>query len=414
MTIAHPPSRVLALLTLAAALSACGGDGGDATGTDASNGAAAPAADGASAGSASGGSTNAPGAAGATGSTGSASGTNPSSGGGTTTAGSSGATGSAGGGSSGGGTAAIPAAGTLQTSILPTSYPSGSQGGPTLAAINSARKEAGAGLLNQSTQLDVAAAAHATYLETNMGTSGHDEDPSRINFFAPAPASRIVKAGFAAGDWAEAIRNSGTLLDPNHCAEKLLNSLYDAVALLGPATHVGFGFGNNFATTPFCVSVLATPSSNLYGQFASAGSMVTYPYDGQTGVPKAFDVNAESPRPPLALFPNVVAGTTVIVNVRNADYLQLLAAGTLDVSVTQFELADQSGNRVPASVLANPSLRAGPGLTLHADPDLLTGAAVLIPLASLTGSHTYTVTFSATLKAGGPALSKTWSFTTGL
>lgn len=295
--------------------------------------------------------------------------------------------------------------------MLPTSYPSGSLGAHALASVNSARQAAGAGLLNQSVPLDVAAAAHATYLTTNIGATGHYEDPTKFNFFELSPASRISKAGFASGDSMEAISNSGTLLTSD-CVQKLLNSLYGAVALLGPATHVGFGFGANFAGTPICVSVLATPSNDLYGQVASAGSMVTYPYGGQTDVLEAFDVNIESPRPSLALFPNTIAGTTVIVNVRNADYLNLQAAGTLDFSISEFELTDKSGNQVPASILANPSLRAGPGLTLSADPGLLTGAAVLIPLAPLARDHTYTVAFSATLSAGGPVLSKTWSFTT--
>jgi len=306
---------------------------------------------------------------------------------------------------------AVPAEGNLQTSIPATSYAVGSAGASAIASLNAARQGAGAGLLVQSTQLDDSAAAHAIYLATNLGSTGHSEDPTKINYFELSPESRIAKAGFAAGDSTEAISNAGTLL-ASDCMQQLLNSLYNAVALLGPSTHVGFGFGTNFATTPFCVSVLATPSSNLYGQVAGAGSLLTYPYGGQSEVVEAFDVNVQSPRPPLSLFPNTMAGTPVIVNVRNADFVNLLAAGTLNVVVNRFELTDRSGNRVPSAVLANPSLRPGAGMTLNADADLLTGAAVLIPLAPLSRAHTYTVVFSAELKAGGPGLDKTWSFTT--
>jgi uncharacterized protein YkwD len=407
MDSAHQPFRVLAALTLAAALCACGGDGGDGTSAD---GASMPAADGAPA-SGSSGSTNSTGAAGSTGTSGAGGAANVGAGDGTTTSGSSGATGSAGTGSTAPGTTTIPAAGNLQTTTPPTSYTSGSAGAGAIASLNAARQGAGAGLLVQSTQLDDAAAAHARYLAANIGSTGHTEDSTKINYYELSPASRVAKAGFAAGASTEAISNSGTLL-ASDCMQPLLNSLYNAVALLGPSTHVGFGFGSNFATTPFCVSVLATPSSSLYGQVAGTGSLLTYPYGGQYEVIEAFDVNLETPRPPLTLFPNTMAGTPVIVNVRNADFVNLLAAGALDVVVNRFELTDQSGNRVPAAVLANPSLRPGAAMTLNADADLLTGAAVLIPLAPLLRAHTYTVVFSAELKAGGPALDRTWSFTT--
>jgi uncharacterized protein YkwD len=403
---AHPPFRVLAALTLAIALSACGGDGGDGANAD---GAILPAAGGTPGGSS--GATNSTGSAGSTSPSGSGGAPNAAAGGSTTTAGSSGSAGSAGTGSPG--TTPIPAAGNLQTAVPTPSYASGSPGASAIASLNAARQGAGAGLLMQSAQLDVAAAAHAKYLTANIGATGHTEDPTKINYYELSPASRVAKAGFAAGDSTEAIRNAGTLL-ASDCMQQLLNSLYNAVALLGPSTHVGFGFGTNFATTPICVSVLATPTSDLYGQVAAAGSLLTYPFGGQSEVIEAFDLNMESPRPPLTLFPNTMAGTPVIVNVRNADYVNLLAAGTLDASVTRFDLTDQGGNRVPATVLANPSLRAGAGMTLNADADLPTGAVVLIPLAPLSAAQTYTVVFSAVLKPGGPALDKTWSFTTRL
>ena len=150
MDSAHQPFRVLAALTLAAALCACGGDGGDGASAD---GASMPAADGTPS-SGSSGSTNSTGAAGSTGTSGSGGAANVGAGDGTTTSGSSGTTGSAGTGSTAPGTTTIPAAGNLQTTTPPTSYTSGSAGAGAIASLNAARQGAGAGLLVQSTQLD--------------------------------------------------------------------------------------------------------------------------------------------------------------------------------------------------------------------------------------------------------------------
>lgn len=396
----------LAVLSIAAALGACGGDGGDAaaagSGTDATG---LPAAGG--------GGTNTGGA----GTNTAGGGTNPTgggtnaAGGGTTTAGGSGGTTSPAAGSAGSAAQVVSPAGTLQTSIAPDSYADGSFGDSALTALNSARQGAGAGVMNQSPQLDVAAEAHATYLSSNIGAVGHDEEATKINFFEVSPQSRIARAGFKAGFSTETISVRGTLLGSN-CVQQLLNSIYNAVAMLSPATHVGFGYSANFATTPICVSDLAALSSEVHGQVAGAGSLLTYPYAGQDEVLESFDVNIESPRPPLALFPNATAGTPVIVNVRNADYLNLMAAGTLNAVVTRFELTDQNGNRIPAAILANPSIKAGAAVTLNADSALLTGAAVLVPLAPLLRAQSYTVAFSATLETGSPALEKTWAFTT--
>ena len=355
----------------------------------------------------------------ATGASGSGSGTTTISGGagnsgavGSGTAGTGGGTNAAAGGLSPSAAEVVASTGTLQNSTPPASYPRGSLGGNALASLNSVRQAAGAGLLGQSSQLDVAAAAHATYLSSNIGATGHGEDVAKFNFFEASPPTRMAKAGFAANYWAEAIGAGGTLLGSN-CVQQLLNSVYQAVLLLSRATHVGFGFvGANFATTPICVSNLATMSGDLYGQVPSAGSLLTYPYGGQTDVLESFDVNGESPPLSLSLFASHIAGTPVIVSLRNADYVNLAAAGKLNVYVAKFELTDPSGNRVPAKILSHPSLQPGAGLTLNADPILPTGTAVLVPVAALMRDQAYTVKFTATLTAEGPALERTWSFRT--
>ena len=376
---------------------------------------------GSSTGSGSGSSTGSGSSGGSTGAGGSGSGSGGSTGAGGTASGSGGSTGAGGSGSGSGsggglppGAASVPAAGTLQIGVPTANYPGGSTEGAAWRDLNTARQVAGAGQLMQSTALDTAAAKHANYLARNLTAAGHDEDPAKIDYYEATPASRISKAGFGASLWAETLSDElpQPALQPFDCAAELLNTVYNAAQLLGPATHVGLsGWDGSFTATMFCVAVVAAPTDKPVGQVMASGKMTTYPYDGQSGVADSVDLRNESPRPSATVLPNGLAGTPVIVNLRNADYLNLLAAGTLNPRITRFTLTDAGGNLVPAALLAHAGLR-GSGVVLHEDAMLPLGAAVLVPLSPLPNGQTYTVSFSATLHDGGPVLDKTWNFRT--
>ncbi len=161
-----------------------------------------------------------------------------------------------------------------------------------------------------------------------------------------------------------------------------------------------------------CVIKLAATSGQPYGQVPAAGAFIAYPYNGQANVMETFYAGYELPRPPIALFPNLTAGTPVLVNVRNADFLNNAANGKLAVTVTGFALKDAAGNLVPSAILSNTAMSAGAGVTLNADNQLQAGFVVLVPLSPLAKAATYTANFSATLSSGGQPISKTWSFTT--
>lgn len=305
---------------------------------------------------------------------------------------------------------AVSTAGTLQTSVTPATYTFGSQERAGYAKLNALRLAAGAGVLAQSTLLDTAASHHAQYITANIADGlVHNEISGRVGFYGVTPAARISNAGFAAGFSTEVIGGTGASNNAEDCMLGMLNTVYHAAALLSQTTHVGVGMGTDAANTPVCVANLATASGDANAQVAAAGSMVAYPHAGQTGVADTFYVGYESPRPSAALFPNLTAGTPVVVNVRNAEYVNAEVAGTLNVNVTTFRLTDAGGNTVPAGILASGSI-SGTGLT--ADANLGSGFVVLVPLSPLAKGVTYTATFTATLKAGGPVLTKTWSFTT--
>lgn len=300
--------------------------------------------------------------------------------------------------------------GTLQTVAGPSAYAPDSFEADIYATLNSVRHMAGAGYMSQSAQLDVAATAHAKYLETNQ-TGGHEQDPSKPDFYEVSHYSRIAKAGFDAGYATEVIGGLSRNAKGSNCVFGLMNTVYHAAGLLSPTTNVGAGIGADGAGVPRCVVKLAAKSTERNVQVAPAGSLVAYPYDGQKDVYETFFVGYELPRPPATLFPNMTAGTPVIVSMRNADFLNFEAAGTLSTVVTKFEIKDAQGNLVPAAILANPGI-TGSGVKLNADSLLSAGFAVLVPFSPLSPGVTYTVTFTATLKTGGAPLTKTWSFTT--
>lgn len=435
-----PVCRSLIALAAMAALTACGGSGGGESEAGAAGAAGGDAAAG-STGSSGSGAAGTGGGSGSGSSTGTGSGSSGSggAGGGSSSAGSGGsaaAGGSAGGGTAGGsgsgsgsggstgsggsggaagsggsGSDVASASGSLQTSVPTPDYAAGSQGDVSMSALNEARRNAGAGLLQQSKALDTAAQAHVQYLAVNIGATGHTEEPVKPSFYEIRPELRMAKAGFAPGYSAEVINTRGTLLGVD-CVGQMLATVYQASALLGPATHTGFGFSGNFAVKPICIGNFATAQTDTLGQYAAAGALVAYPYGGQTNVPPDYNVDFDSPRPSAMLVPNTPAGTPVIVNVRNADYLNFRAAGTLDAVVTRFELKDAGGNAVTAVLLANQPIRAGAGVVLNADGNLPDGAIALVPLSPLAPAKTYSVSFSATLKTDGAPLAKSWSFTT--
>ena len=279
------------------------------------------------------------------------------------------------------------------------------------------RVAAGAGWLVQNNELDTAAAAHSNYLVRNIGATGHAEQQDKFDYYEASPGSRVQKAGFSASFVTETISDYRSLLGSllgSGCASELLNSVYNAVALLGPATHVGLrGWNSTYSGAQFCLGLVAAPSTQPEGQVVAAGKMVAYPYDRQTGVIESVNLQIETPRPSSTLLPNDLAGTPVIVNLRNADYLNLGQAGSLNAQVTKFELSDpSSGQTISAAILAHAALKGGDGVVLSEDANLPAGAVVLVSLSPLLRGQTYNVSFAATLKDGGPALQKTWSFTT--
>jgi hypothetical protein len=175
---------------------------------------------------------------------------------------------------------------------------------------------------------------------------------------------------------------------------------------------VGFGFDAGDTTYPVytCASDFGTstgvPSNPLPNGFTSSGGQILQvglvyhsPYANESNV--ALAMRAESPNPAIDI---AVPGRPILVRVNAQE------GNTLTVS--QFTMTDGSGSVVPARILVQAKAQAGSTATTVVDPNnlLASGTVILLPLAPLKASTTYTVTFNGA--RDGSAVSATWNFTT--
>ncbi|MFN8849800.1 MAG: CAP domain-containing protein, partial [Inhella sp.] len=311
----------------------------------------------------------------------------------------------------------VPLTGTLQTSVPAPVYAANSEEQAAFAIYNEIRQKSGAGLFRQEPKLDTAALGHLTWIAKN-GINTHTQPVGSAGFTGATVTDRIRAAGFT-----EAVRSSEgiggrNILNPKGtCAP--LSVPYHAADFFNSWTHVGFSlFDLSTIPGPYtgltgaygCVYNMSLTDSAQLGQVPPSGALVTYPFDGGTGIHRAV-IGNEIPRPPIALFPNLISGPSVVVGARNADYVNWKADGSLSPTVTQFEVKDDLGNVLPFTILAHSALKSGPGVVLNADARIPEGMAVGVVMSPLTIGKVYRVNYSITLKPGATPITKSWTFT---
>lgn len=314
----------------------------------------------------------------------------------------------------------VPSTGNLQTTVPAPTYATTSDELAIFTQMNSWREQAGAGKLIQLSQIDAAALGHATWLSRN-GVGSHTQTPGTPLFTGETILDRYRASGYASATLAgEYIGGRGTLLSPNPASCIPVLGPYHAAGLFASWTHIGLASidqstvpGSPMAGNPgaiTCVFNVATTDPLRNGQVPASGALVTFPFDGGLASYRGFP-GGEIPRPPRSILPNDVAGPSVVAGIFNADYVNWKADGTLNPTITQFEIKDDLGNVMPVGILSHPTLKAGPGVVLNSDTVMPEGMAALVPLSPLTVNKVYRVNFSATLKTGAPALTKSWTFT---
>ena len=318
---------------------------------------------------------------------------------------------------------AVPASGVApQTSIPATTYATDSFQATAFATLNNYRAAMGVGTLKQDPVLDTSAQAHALYLFSNLKSGAitslpHEEVTTNQNYYGDSPLSRAEKAGAPTSEWiaenvAGGVKQASDIAAAQDCIGQALASVYHLVALTADQESVGFGFNPGDTTYPIytCASdfgtftgVTGTPLPNALsatgGQILPTGVVFHSPYANEINV--ALAMRPESPNPANDL---AAPGRPILVRVNSQN------GNTLTVS--QFTITDSSGGVVPARILIPAKAQAGSTAATVADPNSLLafGTAILLPLAPLKSSTTYTVTFSGA--CDGSAVSSTWTFTT--
>jgi len=279
----------------------------------------------------------------------------------------------------------------------------------TYSYLNTVRLAANAGAVNAVATLNTAATAHSAYILANPSEFGHTEISGHSGFTGVSANDRIAAAGYTGSLWSEGVTGYADIATPyaSACPQALLNTMYHMASMLGPFRDLGIGYKPDGTGSGYCVMDYAYMTSP---QYPAAGTVVTYPYSGQTDAAWAFLPAAETPRPPATLSGTV--GQPILASMGS------LAVVTGDNSgkgtVTTFVLKDAGGNVIPGYVMAPTSITVANGITTLDDSANYVYYqpydAFLVPQAALTPNTTYTVTFVGTYN--GVAHNATWSFTT--
>lgn len=258
------------------------------------------------------------------------------------------------------------------------------------AWLNYRRAQAGLSTLAQSALIDVAAQGHSDYLRANSSLPiSHEQEPGRQGFTGVTTGDRLAAANYvlirpaAYGEVISAANsNSG-----QYMAEELITAVYHRFVILEPRfREIGTGAatasnGRSYFTANF-------GATKGYGTGLARGQIAVWPFDAQTGVPRNFFSDTESPDPVLE---------------RNEVGYPISVHANIDVSVPitvqTFTVRPRGGADLPTRLLSNAN-------------DTHTGksSAAIVPLSPLAANTTYDVTFAGTVD--GSAVSRNWSFTT--
>jgi len=254
--------------------------------------------------------------------------------------------------------------------------------------LNFRRAQVGLSTLTHSTVIDIAAQGHSDYQRIN-NTISHEQTPGREGFTGATLADRLAAAGYvfntsAARAYGEVI-SAASNSSGQYMAEELITAIYHRFVIFEPVfKEIGTGAatsgtGRSYFTANFT-------ANNGYGTGLARGQVAVWPFDTQTGVPRNFFSDTESPDPvpdrnevgyPISVHANINA----------------------PVVVQTFTVRPRGGADLATRLLSNAN-------------DTHTGrsSAAIVPLSPLVAGTTYDVTFAGTVD--GSAVSRNWSFTT--
>ncbi|WP_026701643.1 CAP domain-containing protein [Salibacterium aidingense] len=238
--------------------------------------------------------------------------------------------------------------------------------------------------------------------ETNINASeGHTHTETNSNYFTgEQPADRMRYYGHE-----EVTGLSGTeviapdIIDAEHAFDRLMSAPYHRMGMLNPRVDQ-VGVGTNLIHGPKYRSMVAHLSSASSTVSTNGLEAVAYPYDGQTGVPLAWD--GEERPDPLQHFDDVAETVGYPITVqKNWDGVERL--------VTQnATLLDDQGSEVETYIVDSEKEQGTTGRLNH---------LIIIPRQPLDPDTTYTVTVDVmeekeAFSGEGDVTTKEWNFQT--
>ncbi len=297
------------------------------------------------------------------------------------------ACGGGGGGSSAGAPNATPSTGfSGQDASAPTATNNIATDG--LNWINYRRSQIGMPALARNAVIDTAAQGHSDYQRINNVVT-HDQTAGKTGYTGARLQDRLQNAGYvfgspnAIGEVISATSNGSGF----YMAEELITAIYHRFVIFEPVfKEIGAGAATTSANYSYFTADFV--ANNGYGSGIAAGTIVTWPFNGQTQVTPNFNSDYEEPDP---VPDRSVVGYPVSVHT-NLDRTLTVQSFTMRAHGTSSDLETRL-------------------LALGKDSNTTTkSAAAIVPLAQLASATTYDVSFSGAID--GVPVSRNWSFTT--
>lgn len=297
-----------------------------------------------------------------------------------------------GGGGDSSGAVATPVAAAPPPVATPAATP---QAGPTptnnIAVdgrnwINYRRAQAGVPAVAENAQINIAALGHSEYLRTNNLMS-HDQKAGNPGFTGATLKDRLNAAGYTIPPTGYAygeVISGATNGSGFYMAEELITAIYHRFVMFEPKfREIGTGAATSANRYNYFTADFATRGG--FGPGIAANTVVTWPFNGQTGVTPNFRSDSEEPDP--------------VPNIDNVGY-PISVHANIDAPVTMqtFTVRPRGGANLQVQVV-NSSATATQRT-----------AIAIVPLAPLAAATTYEVSFSGTVN--GNPVTRDWSFTT--
>lgn len=297
----------------------------------------------------------------------------------------------------------------LVTAVPAATYTAGSEELAAFTLLNAERQRCGFGLLAQKTTLDVAARGHADWNLINSagGTVSHFQTAGTAGFTGVSAADRAVAAGYVTNAFDATLQDEFVFLNGlsskaglgQRTIRELLNAPYHASSLIGGFKDVGISIrtateAGAAITTRVTGQVNPAFKASEGAQLPEAGTVLSYPCNGTTGVVPVLYNESPNPVPGRDLQTNPL-GSSIQVMIREGQTIAISSA-------TMTNLATNA----PVTLRAPTTAANDPNNFLRSHQAFISANA---PLQS---STSYQVSFSGTAN-GASFGTRTFSFTTG-